>query len=166
MIVQRMEGAQDLPCAIPLTYKEVEKEWLSSVIDHYADISIRISTLKYDAIGGLDIDLDGNLVVGSDVEFSLTSSRNPTGLHGLFRSLRERFLHIVDAMLDYIKRGIVYRTRPTLAYLVYLEIRRLIGAFSPLAAEETEFYLEHPDSHSGNILLSGSSISGYIDWQW
>lgn len=165
LIFQRMLGTESLPCHTALTYKEVDEEYMSSIIGDYAEISIRISQLKLNGIGGLDVDEHGSVIVGSDTEFSF-----PTGGRfsdfGPFRNLKERYLHVIERVLELIRNGLLYRARPILAYLVYLEVHRLVIHYAPLALEETEFYLEHPDSHCGNLLFSGKSISAYIDWEW
>lgn len=166
IIFERMPGVPELEYHCGLSGGLLDFQYMSSLIDSFADISIRISHLPFKAVGGLGIDTQDSIIVASDPEFIVPTLANRTGLGGPYPGFRARYTSVIDAICGLMRKGLMFRQHLTLAYLSYLEIRRLITNYHPMGALDTEFFLEHPDPHSGNLLLQGSSISAYIDWQW
>lgn len=144
----------------------ITPEMKAQMIEGYADIAIKIAGLKFEAVGSFDVGPDQDIIIGACVQYINGGTKDASPYGGPFKSMGAFHLFYIDNTLDLIARGIVHRQRLLYAYLVYLEIRRLIVGHEPLWREPAEFYINHPDTHAGNLLLDGGSITGYIDWEW
>jgi len=142
-------------------------EQLAHFIDTYADQAIKVSEVKFEAIGGLRTNDANETVVGRSVDTRNCNGPYHDDLGGPFRSTSDQYLHHLEAILSAIKANMLFRETPLFAYLANLEVRDLIVACLSLKEEEHEFYLKHPDSISGNLLITASgAVSGLLDWQW
>lgn len=139
---------------------------MTALIESYADMSIKLSNLKFDKIGSLDTDQDGNIIVGQDTYFAFHGHPEGHTFGGPYLTLLDRYLFCIDNVLSLIRNQVIYRHRLLFAYLLYLDLRKLVRRFAILYKQETEFYIEHPDSHAGNIMFKGTQVSGYLDWEW
>lgn len=161
-----MPGIQDFRCHTGLTNEELDEPQMRSMIESFAHLSVKMSNLTFDAIGGLDEAEDGSVIIGVDPSFDFPAPGGGTQFGGPYKTLLERYLLIIDKALETIVKGEMFRKRPTLAYLVYLETRRLVMNCKALAAPETHFYLEHADPHEPNLLFQGPVITAILDWEW
>jgi len=161
MLYEKMPGSpgHDLNALSP--------EQLELLIDTYAAQTIKVSEVKFEAIGGLCLNDSNETVVGKLVDIREANGPHSDDLGGPFPSNLEKYLHQVDAILSAIKADMMFREAPLFAYLAYLEVRELILACPTLKEEETEFYLRHPDSKSDNMLIESSgAVTALLDWQW
>jgi hypothetical protein len=137
------------------------------LIDTYAAQAIKVSEIKFKAIGGLRTNDSNKIVVGKSVDIRKSNGPYSDDLGGPFQSTLDRYLHHVDAILSAIRANMMFRGAPLFAYLSYLEVRELILASPSLKEEEHEFYLKHPDPKSDNLLISSSgAVTALLDWQW
>jgi hypothetical protein len=142
-------------------------EQIEFLIDTYAAQAIKVSEVKFEAIGGLCTNDSNETVIGKSVDIRKSNGPHRDDLGGPFHSILDQYLHHVDAILSAIKANMMFRGAPLFAYLAYLEVRELILACSSLKEEEHEFYLKHPDPKSDNMLISSSgAVTALLDWQW
>jgi hypothetical protein len=147
--------------------EKLSPEQLERFIDTYAIQAIKISEVKFAAVGGLCLDVGGEIAVGRLVDVRDSNGPDCDHLGGPFLSTRERYLYQVEAALSAIKAGTLFRNAPLRAYMAHLEVRDLILGCEALRASETEFYLKHPDSTSDNILISDTgAVTALLDWEW
>jgi hypothetical protein len=140
---------------------------LDRFIDTYAAEAIKISSVKFAAVGGLCLDNAGAITVGRMVDTRNCNRPDCNHLGGPFKSTRDQYLYQMEASLSAIKAGMLFRRTPLRAYLAHLEVRDLILGCAALKEEEQEFYLRHPDLTSNNILMVESgAVSAVLDWEW
>ena len=137
------------------------------MINTYAAQAIKVSEVKFEAIGGLSTNDTNGTVIGQSVDIRKSNGPHSDELGGPFHSTLDRYLHQIDAMLSAIRANMMFRGAPLFAYLSYLEVRELILACPALKEEEHEFYLRHPDPKSDKMLISSSgAVTALLDWQW
>jgi hypothetical protein len=140
---------------------------LDRFIDTYAAQSIKISNIRFEAIGGLQLNDAKETVVGKLVDIRETNHPDCEDLGGPFSSTREKYLYQLVASIAAIKAGYLFRDAPLRAYLAYCEVKKLVLACQQLKEVEDGFYLRHPDATSNNILmLENGEVSGLLDWEW
>ena len=146
---------------------ELSPQQLDRFIDTYALEAIKLSSVKFVAVGGLCLDNAGAITVGSLVDTRFCNGPDSNHLGGPFKSTRDQYLYQIEACLSAIKAGMLFRLSPLRAYLAHLEVRDLILDCAALAEEEPEFYLKHPDGTADNILLDESgAVTALLDWEW
>jgi hypothetical protein len=146
---------------------DLSPEQLDRFIDTYAAEAIKISAVKFPALGGLCLDNTGAITVGRLVDSRCCNGSDCNDLGGPFKSTRDQYLYHIEASLSAIKAGTLFRRTPLRAYLAHLEVRNLILGCAALKEDESEFYLKHPDLTSGNILIEESgAVSAILDWEW
>lgn len=164
LIAKRLSG-KELDVHSGLAYGDWDEDETKSMIDSFTDITIRMSEKPFEAIGSLDVAADGSIMVGSDTAFAFYEGNKPV-FGGPYANLQERYSFVLGMFCKSIKYGVLFRKFPTLAYLMFAETRRLVMNCKALKSNETEFFLGHPDPSGGNILFEGTSVTGYIDWEW
>jgi hypothetical protein len=97
-------------------------EQLARFIDTYADQAIKVSEVKFEAIGGLCTDNANRTVVGRSVDTRNCNGPHCDNLGGPFRSTSEQYLHHIEAILSAIKANMLFRETPLFAYLANLEV--------------------------------------------
>jgi len=163
MIYEKLPGS---PAFDP---EDLSAEQLDLFIDTYVAQSIKISNLKFPAIGSLEAEAkhQTEITVGPVLDTRNTNGPNRNDFGGPFRSKREEYLHHVEELLSAIKADTLFRHAPLEAYLAHLEVRDLILASPVLREEDHEFYLQHPDQYSDNILIGPTgAVSALLDWEW
>jgi hypothetical protein len=156
-----------LPGKTRWSLRDYDKHEISDLINLYVEQSIKLESAKFDKIGSLDIDDNtGTIIVGNNADLREMTSREKPYFGGPFSTMREFYLYRIDQTLEAIRAGQTFRQGPVLGYLIHLELRRLVQATTVLDDEETEFFLQHPDSHLGNLLFTKHEISGLLDWEW
>jgi hypothetical protein len=128
---------------------------------------VRLEGAKFTKIGSLDTNRSGATIIGTMVDQRELTRRDEPFFGGPFLSMREYYLYQIDEVLQSIKAGQTFREDPVMGYLIHLELRNLVRKTEALDDSETDFFLQHPDSHIGNTLLSeDGDISGLLDWEW
>jgi hypothetical protein len=135
-------------------------------VKDFAEISIKLSNLKFEAIGSLTHNKDGKVVCGPHLALGYQYYVKPPYYGGPFRTVRERYLHRIDSLIGLIKAGLIHRRSPLLHFLAFMEARRLVESDSEMAQQESEFYIRHPDCVGNNIMSEDGRITGLIDWEW
>lgn len=141
------------------------KDKLYRLVNQFASISIRMSRLKFAAIGSLDASDHGDIRVGVSADFMFVNDQGKPCFFGPWYSLRDRYLAVVNHILTSTRKGYMYRSGLLLPYLRSLELRWFLLSSTALARDKT-FYLTHPDLHSLNILSESGDVTGLVDWQW
>ena len=158
---------EQLPGSPAHDLDDLSPEQLDRFIDTYAAEAIKISSVKFPAVGGLCLDDAGAITVGKMVDTRESSAAGCNHLGGPFKSTRERYLYQIEANMSAIKAGTLFRYGAHRAYLAHLEVRDLILGCAALQEDEQEFYLKHPDGTADNILIDGSgAVSALLDWEW
>lgn len=143
---------------------------LRDLVDHFAAISVQMSTKVFDAIGSLVWDHDANgFRVGDAVDVPRYDESGTARFGGPFKTLRDRYLYAIDTQLEAIKKGYLHRSGLRLRYLAYQSLREYVLSIDELAREEKEFYLTHPDFEQNNFMIdpkAGTRISAVVDWNW
>jgi len=79
--------------------------------------------------------------------------------------MRDRYIHHIDKVLDYTRKGLVGRGRPLLVYLAHLIARGLVANCAELEKEEVSFYIRQPDALTGQFLFVEGEITAVLDWE-
>jgi hypothetical protein len=136
-------------------------------IDGWAAQSIKLSSISFDKIGALGYDCNGEVIVGSLTDIRDTLPTGPPYFDGPFKTLRQRHTKHIDNILRAIEAGTKYRDQPLQAYLGHLRIREIVSASEELGRSETEFFLQHADARTHNLLVTEDhEISAILDWEW
>jgi hypothetical protein len=156
-----------LPGSPAQDLETLNSEQLDLFIDTYVLQAIKISAVKFDAVGGLRLNGKGQTVVGGSVDIRETNLPGCLDLGGPFESTRARYLYRIEACLKAIEADMLFRVAPLHAYLAYLEVKRMVSACELLKEEEHDFYLKHSHAASHNILISQTGeITALLDWEW
>jgi hypothetical protein len=151
---------------VALSDGNMSKEEMKVFVEDFAEISIKLSKIPCDAIGSLSRNDAGEVVWGPHVSGGYAESLKAPYFGGPFYTLRDRYIHRIDSLIDLTKRGLIHRMAPLLNYLVLMEARRLVMADPTMARRESTFYIRHPDCSGSNVLAVGNKIVGLIDWEW
>lgn len=137
------------------------------LIETYAKQCVKLYDVQFDRIGSLDADQSGRVFVGTTVDLRDITRPETPYFGGPFQSMRDLYLYQIDQVLNSIKAGTSFRQGPTLGYLIHLELRDLVTHTEALDEDETEFYLQHPDSHAENLLIADDGeLRCLLDWEW
>lgn len=143
-----------------------DEERLREFVDQYVAASIKLSEYKFDAIGSLDKDENGKIIVGNAVDSPWYDPKGNVIFGGPYKSLQEKYLFELNGRLDCIRAGRMHRAGPLLPYLTFLDLHRQMSSSSVLANEETEFYIAHADSHAHNMMATPDKLTAIVDWEW
>lgn len=149
-----------------LEMARTDKECFRAFAKQYVAASIKLSALTFDAIGSLDKNEEGKLIVGNSVDSPWYDDAGNVVFGGPFKSLKDRYLFEMDCRLKGIRAGRMHRAGPLLPYLIFLEFHRLVSSSSELAKEESHFYLAHADMAPYNILATSDKLTAIVDWEW
>ena len=143
-----------------------DDERLRLFMDQYVAASIKLSSLTFDAIGSLDRDKSGRVVVGTAADSPWYDENAAAVFGGPFKCLRDKYLFELDRRIDSIRAGRMHRAGPLLPYLIFVDLRRQISSCATLAKEESEFYLAHADTLAHNMLATPDKLTAIVDWEW
>lgn len=166
MILSRLPGTDVLECHAGLTIGQVDETTMTGLIESYAEISIKIAQLRFEAIGSLHTTENDSVEVGRDMSFAVPGPEGQPVFGGPYSTVKDRYLYAIDQMLASIRKGWTHRSHLVLAYLMYLEARRHVLDWAEIAKPASDHYLVHPDPHAGNVLIQDIQVTGYIDWEW
>lgn len=151
---------------VALSEGNMSREDMKVFVDDYAEISIKLSKIHCGAIGSLSRNDAGEIVWGSHLSGGYAESLEAPYFGGPFYTLRDRYIHRINALIDLTKKGLIHRMAPLLHYLALMEARRLVMADPVMARREPSFHIRHPDCSGANVLADGKRIVGLIDWEW
>ena len=157
-------GAEETEVA--LSHGMMSRDDMKVFVDDFAAISVKLSNIPCDAIGSLARTETGEVIWGPHLNGGYPESLEAPYFGGPFYTLRDRYIHRIDALIEFIKKGLIYRLSPLLHYLALMEARRLVMADLVMARRETTLYIRHPDCSGANILADQNRITGMIDWEW
>lgn len=143
----------------------VDESEMRNLIERYAHISVKMSSLTFDKMGSLTKSPDGKVTVGPLIPFGKMNDPAAPYFEGPFDSMRDGYNWRIGLILEAIKAGQIYRDAPLLAYLIMLELRSLINDCEEMSRKPSAFYIQHPDSGGRNIMTSKGEISAVVDWE-
>jgi len=161
-----MPGIEASETEVALSDETMSREDMKVFVDDYAEISIKMSKIPCDAIGSLSRNDAGEVVWGPHLSGGYPENQDAPHFGGPFYTLCDRWVYRIDALINLIKKGLVYRKSPLLHYLAFMEARRLVMGDPVLSRRESTFYIRHPDCSGANILANGVNIVGLVDWEW
>jgi len=161
-----MPGIEASETEVALSDGTMSREDMKVFVDDYAEISMKMSKILCDAIGSLSRNAVGEVVWGPHLSGGYAESLELPYFGGPFYTLRDRYVHRIDALIDLTKKGLIHRLAPLLHYLALMEARRLVISDPAMARREPTFYIRHPDCSGANTLAHENRIVGLIDWEW
>lgn len=163
IIYDRLVGGPDPDLVYP---DDCEESKLRRLIGQHASIAIQLSSLTFNAIGSPTLDDRGDITIGNLVDLPHCDENGSPHFGDPFKTLRDRYLYVIDINLEAIRKGYMHRSGLLLPYLAHLALRQYVISLDELSREEETFYLPHPDLHSDNVLTDGVNITGLVDWEW
>jgi hypothetical protein len=82
-------------------------EQIEFLIDTYTAQAIKVSEVKFEAIGGLSTNDSNETVIGKSVDIRKSNGPHRDDLGGPFHSTLDQYLHHVDAILSAIKANMM-----------------------------------------------------------
>ena len=143
----------------------VDQKTMRNLIERYAHISVKMSSLTFDKMGSLTRDQDGKATVGPLIPFGKMNDPKVPYFSGPFDCMRDGYNWRIGLILESIKAGQIYRDAPLLAYLIMLEVRSLINDCEEMSRKSSTFYIQHPDSGGRNFMASEGEITAVVDWE-
>ena len=144
----------------------MSEEDLRSFAESYAGISIKMSEIPCGSFGSLIKTEHGEVIWGPLLRGGYPDSLEAPYFGGPFHTLRDAYIHRIDGLIEFLKRGLIHRKSPLVHYLAFKEARRLVMGDPSFAERETTFYIRHPDCSAANILSKDFKVVGLIDWEW
>jgi hypothetical protein len=159
--VERVDGT---PCGAPF---QADEPFAEEVVRELAAFYAKLSDLPFSAVGSLYPSDTGDVQVGPLVDLQYCSSQPPR-FFGPFKTAKQRFLAIIDDVLQVIEDGLIPGADGVLLYLTQLEVRDLALASKRLEGDDDGgYYIKHADDKGDNVLRDGEgNIVGVIDWEW
>jgi hypothetical protein len=141
---------------------------VANIISSLAAWFISLEALTFPSIGSLYPSETEHLppVVGPLVSFEYQNPAAPYFL-GPFRSNKERWLAMIDLMLEQISQGRRDPYDPVTEYLAKLELREMVAGCDELDDDTGPFYIKHADDKGDQVLFDENWVTtGIIDWEW
>ncbi|WWC60607.1 uncharacterized protein I303_103181 [Kwoniella dejecticola CBS 10117] len=126
-----------------------------------------IGSLRSHSSGSVDEASQEDLYVGPLVTYHCGQYVKPPYFPGPFSNNQERYLTLLDIVLQHIENGYLCQHDPLGAYIWHLELRELVETCDMLRAEPAEVFVRHADDKQ-DIFMGDKkgNTSGIIDWEW
>lgn len=133
---------------------------------NWAQLSVKLASRTYEAIGSPDLDEAGNIVIGNLLDGGWPDVPNYPYFAGPFKSQRDRWLNRLDCLISHTKKGWTLHDQPLVVYLGLKHARALVVNCEEFWNAPDDFYIRHADTHGGNVMAEAGEITALIDWEW
>ncbi|WWD05432.1 hypothetical protein V865_003509 [Kwoniella europaea PYCC6329] len=157
-------------------YKPIElpPNELRKFVEGYAKIQIQLSNipLEHAPIGSLFTSPNDEISakdvrVGPMIGTLTFMQPCPPYFFGLFKTNKERYLAHIDATLQYISKGALYKGNLMDDYLWHLELRELVNGCKELDKQTDKVYVKHADERGDHLMIDEEgNIISILDWEW
>lgn len=136
---------------------------MEAVTDWY----VKLAGVHFDKVGSLYLDRCGDFIVGPECTPQPQGDRTESRFLGPFHNAKQRYLALIDDMLDTIRAG-RYHGNPTTmlhTYLAYLAVRKLVDQCDEM--EQGPWYPVAGEAKADQwIFRDDWTLSGVVDWEW
>lgn len=163
--IEYYHGKQLPSRSSPLVPDHLSQSHLEQLVLEYARFQIKLSTLKYGAIGCVlrSTEHGGDVSVGPFPSFCKPASHT---LLGPYKTQRDRYCEQIEGILGCIASGGLFAANKEFATLAFIHAKRVVCDTPAMQEEAHEFFIKHPDDKGDIFFWSGDSLEGIIDWEW
>nr|XP_019050676.1 hypothetical protein I302_01115 [Kwoniella bestiolae CBS 10118]OCF29606.1 hypothetical protein I302_01115 [Kwoniella bestiolae CBS 10118] len=157
----------------PFNPLDLSADGIRKFVEEYGKMQIQLSTLPVPLprprIGCLFPSSEGDEKVEVDpwVGGMTFMKPHPPYFLGPFKTQKERYLAHIDATLEYISKGALYKEKIIDDYLWHLELRELVEASKVLDKEIKEVFVKHADEREDHLMVDEErNVVAVLDWEW